>query len=97
MGVEIRFYVDPETGDFHIGRHGVDAEEVEEVLERPAEDRPGRESSRVAVGQTRDGRYLKVIYVADPEPNTVFVITAYDLRGKALDAFRRRQRHRRRK
>jgi hypothetical protein len=58
----------------------------------PGEDRPGREDSRVVIGQTRAGRYLRVIYVSDPEPESVFVITAYELRGKPLFAYRRRLR-----
>jgi hypothetical protein len=33
-----------------------------------------------------------VIYVPDPEPDSVFVITAYDLTGKSLAAFRKRRR-----
>jgi hypothetical protein len=44
------------------------------------------------LGQTAAGRYLQVIYVPDPEPGAVFVLTAYELRGKAKNAFRRRQR-----
>lgn len=66
-------------------------DEVEDVLTRPLEDRPGSEGSRVALGQTEAGRYLKVIYVPDPEPSSVFVITAYDLGSKALKALRRRR------
>ena len=46
------------------------------------------------VGQTSAGRYLQVIYVPDEDPESVFVITAYELRGKAKTAFRRRQRRR---
>ena len=65
---------------------------VIEVLERPVEDRNGREGSRVALGQTDSGRYLRVIYVPDPERDSVFVITAYELDGKPLAAFRRRRR-----
>lgn len=61
----IRFYIDPETGLPHIYGHGVVEEEVEEVLRAPGEDRPGREGSRTAIGQTRAGRYLRVIYVPD--------------------------------
>lgn len=57
----IRFYIDPETGLPHIYGHAVDEGEVEEVLRAPGEDRPGREGSRVAIGQTRAGRYLRVI------------------------------------
>ena len=90
--MNVRFYVDPETGEPHILRHGVTKEEAEEVLRNPGEDRPGREGSRVALGQSRAGRYLRVIYVADPEPESVFVVTAYELKGKPLAAYRRRRR-----
>jgi len=45
-----------------------------------------------ALGQASSGRYLKVIYVPDPMPDSVFVITAYDLDGKPLAAYRRRRR-----
>lgn len=92
--MEIRFFLDSATGQPHTSSHAVDQEEVEEVLTRPAEDRPGRDGSRVAIGQTASGRYLKVIYVRDPKPDSVFVITAYELRGKPLLAYRRRQRKR---
>jgi hypothetical protein len=51
----------------------VDEEEVKEVLTHPGEDRPGRDGSRVA---TASGRYLKVVYIRDPKPDSVFVITA---------------------
>jgi hypothetical protein len=50
-----------------------------DVLLSPGEDRPGREDSRVVIGKTRAGRYLRVIYVPDREPESVFVITAYEL------------------
>jgi hypothetical protein len=46
----------------------------------------------VAIGQTLAGRYLRVIYVPDPEPNSVVIITAYELKGKTLIAYRRRRR-----
>jgi hypothetical protein len=90
--MKIRFYLDPETGMPHIYKHGVKETEVSQVLARTGEDRPGREGSRVAIGQTQTGRYLRVIYVPDPEPNSVFVITAYELHGKPLIAYRRRRR-----
>ena len=89
--MQIRFYLDPETVNPHIYRHGVVEAEVEDVLGRPLEDRPGHEGSRVAVGQTRAGRYLRVIYVPDPVPGSVFVITAYQLGPKALRTLRRRR------
>ena len=90
--MNIRYYIDPHTGLPHICGHDVEETEVEEVLPRPGEDRLGREGSRVAMGKTSEGRYLRVIYVPDPEPNSVFVITAYELRGKPLIAYRRRRR-----
>lgn len=65
---------------------------MEQVLRHPGEDRPGKEGSRVAIGQTEAGRYLRVIYVPDPEPDSNFVITAYELSGKPLLAYRRRRR-----
>jgi hypothetical protein len=55
----------------------------------------GHEGSRIALGQTASGRYLRVIYVPDPEPDSVFVITAYELAGKPLAAYRRRRKKKR--
>ncbi len=92
--MHVRFYIDRETGLPHIFLHGVEESEVEDVLAAPGEDRPGREGSRVALGQTSSGRYLRIIYVPDPDPEQVFVVTAYELRGKPLAAFRRRMRRR---
>ena len=66
------------------------------VLARPMEDRAGRDGSRIALGQTEAGRYLRVIYVPDPTPGNVFVITAYELGEKARKALRRRQKPSRR-
>ena len=90
--MNIRYYFDPATDQPHIYNHDVDEQEVEDVLRSPGEDRPGRDDSRIAIGQTRAGRHLRVIYVPDPEPDSIFVITAYELRGKPLLAYRRRRR-----
>ena len=87
----VRFYIDPTTNQPHIYGHDVVEQEVEDVLARPMEDRSGRDGSRIALGQTEAGRYLRVIYVPDPTPGSVFVVTAYDLGEKALRALRRRQ------
>jgi len=65
---------------------------VQDVLERHLEDRPGKEGSRIALGKTQAGRYLRVVYVPDPVGSSVFVITAYQLGPKALRALRRRRR-----
>jgi hypothetical protein len=88
--MNVRFYIDSETGEPHIYQHGVTEEEAIYILENPGEDRAGREAARVAIGQTSVGRYLRVIYV--PEPGGAFVLTAYDLTGKPLTAYRRRRR-----
>ena len=93
--MEIRYYIDPESGEPHIHSHNVSETEVQDILTRPMEDRPGAEGSRVAVGQTRGGRYLRVIYVPDPPPGGIFVITAYPLGPKAQRALRRRRRRKR--
>jgi hypothetical protein len=90
--VNLRFFRDPDTGLPHLRRHGVTEDEAEDVLRSPGEDRPGHDGARVAIGQTQGGRYLRVIYVADVEPGSVFVITAYELTGKPLLAYRRRRR-----
>jgi hypothetical protein len=93
--MNIRYYIDAETERPHILPHGVAEHEVEQVLLRPAEERPGRDGSRVAIGRTLAGRYLRVVYVADAQSG-VFVITAFELRGKPLTAFKRRVRRRKR-
>lgn len=63
--------------------------------ERRHEDRPGRDGARVALGKTRAGRYLRVIYVPDPVPGSIFVITAFEIGPKALKALKRRLKKRR--
>lgn len=75
----------------HIDGHDVNEQEVEDVLARPMEDPSGRDGSRIALGQSEAGRYSRVIYVPDPIPGSVFVITAYDLGEKTRKALRRRQ------
>jgi hypothetical protein len=59
--MNLRFYLDPSTGQPHILGRGVDEDEVEDVLEAPGEDRRGRKVSGVAIGQTQAGRYLRVM------------------------------------
>lgn len=90
--MNIRYYIDSDTHQPHIYNHNVSEQEIEDILFHPGEDRPGKEGSRVAIGQTQSGRYLRVIYVPDPEPNSIFVITAYELIGKPLAAYRKRRR-----
>ena len=90
--MKLRFYEDPETGQPHIYGQAVTESAVEEVLARSLEDRAGTEGSRVALGQTASGRYLRVVYAPDPEPESAYVVTAYDLGPKAKKALQRRRR-----
>jgi hypothetical protein len=93
--VQIRYYIDPTTELPHIYEHDVSEPEVEGVLRRPQQILRGRGHSRVAIGQTEEGRYLKVIYVPDVAPNSVFVVTAYELGPKAKRALRRKRKKKR--
>jgi hypothetical protein len=92
--LELRFYIDPETGAPHFERHGITEREVRGVMARPMEDSPAREGARMAVGRAPSGRYARVIYVPDPQPDSAFVISAYELGPKAKHALRRRRRTR---
>jgi len=93
--MKIRYYMDPETGEPHICNHGVCEDEVDEVFESGlGQDRVSREGSRMLMGQTETGRYIRIIYSPDSVGDSVFVITAYELTGKALAAFKRRRRRR---
>jgi hypothetical protein len=65
--------------------------EVEQVINGPREDLPAKNGARMKLGQSASGRYLQVNYVPDEDRLGVFIITAYELRGKALTAFRRRR------
>jgi hypothetical protein len=94
--MRLRFYLDPETGLPHIYDHGVTEDEVRQVLARPGSSSAGDRNSRIIMGQTLAGRYLKVVFVPDPTPGSGFVVTAYQLRGKALKAYRRMRRRKRR-
>jgi hypothetical protein len=90
--MDVRYYLDSDTGQPHIYAHGVTEREVEEVLRGRGEDLPATGNSRRKIGQTAAGRLLQVFYVPDEDPASVFVITAYEPQGKAKRAFRRRQR-----
>ena len=92
--MEIRFYLDPDTRLPHIDQHNVTEEEVRDVLYKPLEEIRGARNSVIALGQTRAGRCLKVIYVPDIDRDSIFVITAYDLSPRQLRALRRRLRRR---
>ena len=60
--MNLRFNIDRETGLPHIYGHGVQEYEVQDVLDDPIERTDSRDNSIAAIGQTRGGRYLVVVY-----------------------------------
>lgn len=94
--MELRFWNDPETGLPHIFDHGVTEEEVHEVMRHSGLDYAEGRNARARLGQTSAGRYLKVVYVPDDDGESAFVVTAYELRGNALKAYRRAKRRKKR-
>ncbi len=84
--MEVRFLHDTETGLPHIYGHGITEQDVQQVLGGVGEDLRGSGDSRMKLGRTAAGRYLQVIYSPDEDPESVFVITAYELRGKSKKA-----------
>jgi hypothetical protein len=94
--MEVRYYLDPDTGQPHIYGHGVNEAEVEWILVHSTEDIACSGGSRQALGTTAHGRYLRVIYIPDEKGDGIFVVTAYPLTGTQQKAFRRRQRRRKR-
>jgi hypothetical protein len=75
--MDIRFYLD-DSGLPHTHKHYVTEPEVEEVLQGPLEDRSGVEGTRVAIGQTAAGRFIRIVYVLEQDRDALFVLTAYD-------------------
>jgi len=93
--MRVRFHTDPD-GEPHISAHHVETDEVLEALDRIMERTPGRDESFIAIGRTRSGRVLKVIYAIADDGDGIFVITAFDLPPKQQRALQRRLRRRRR-
>ena len=91
--MHVRFNLDEDSGRPHFESHGVGFDEVLEILRGPSYQTAGRKGTKVAEGQTIRGRYLRVIF-APGDDGSIFVITAYDLVGKAKAAYRRRRRRR---
>jgi hypothetical protein len=92
-GMTIRYYIDPDTSAPHIHAHSVGVQEMD-VLRKPLEEVRGRKNMMIAIGRTRSGRDLRVIYVPDDDGEGIFVITAYNLPARQKRALRRRLRGR---
>lgn len=78
-----------EDNVFHIGRHEVTPEEVEEVFEGTCKARRARQKLYAAYGETLDGRLLFVVFRRLPA-GLVRVITARDMDEKDRRIFRRK-------
>jgi hypothetical protein len=77
----------------YIHRNDVVQDEVRAVMSHPGEDFPAIEGARMVLGQIKPGeRYLRIIYVPDLVLRSIFVLTAFTLRGEVLRACRARQR-----
>ena len=76
--MELRFWIETESGLPHMYDHGVTEEEVQQVMRGRGEEFPGSDDSRIRLGQTEAGRYLQVVYVPDADGESAFVVTAYD-------------------
>lgn len=67
--MQIRFYLNPETGELHIHGHAVVESEVAEAFANVLEDGGGEGGARVAIGRTDAGRYIRIIYSPTPSPS----------------------------
>lgn len=63
----------------HIAEHGIEPEEVEEVLCNPLEKTMSRSSGLpVVCGYTSTGKFIFVVY-EQIDPTTLFPVTAYEV------------------
>lgn len=74
----------------HIGRHAVEAEEAEWIVNHYFASDAGDDKYKVW-GQTAAGRCLQVVFILDPA-DTVYVVHARDLTDREKRRLRRRQR-----
>jgi hypothetical protein len=99
MAMKVRFYRElwdhPTTRYPAIYDNDVVEWEAYAVLAHAGEDLPGFDGSRMALGQIMPfERYLRVIYVPEPDTNSAFIFSLMSLRGAVLRACRARQRSR---
>ena len=81
-----------EKSEDHIAKHNVTPDEVEEVLfGRPRLWVPGRQGTRLCLGQTDAGRYLLVVTAQSGE-DQIFIVTARDMKENERRLFGRKGR-----
>lgn len=71
---------DPEGNVQHIAEHGIDIEEVEEVLFAADEVAASESSGRpITFGYTQTGKYIAVVFeIVDEDPLVIYPVTAYE-------------------
>lgn len=72
---------DPEGNVQHLAEHGITMDDAEDVLSDPDSSTTTSNSSSCSItfGETRDGRYLAVVWeTALEDPLTIYPITAYE-------------------
>jgi len=79
--MDMRFYLDPDSGLPHIYQHGVREDEVEQILRGKGEDVAAKDGARRnSDKRTRDAT-CKSIYTFDDLGLSIFVITAYGVQS----------------
>ena len=73
--MEIRYHVDPDTGQPHIYGHAFTERAVEEDLRGRGEDVRAARDWRRKIGQTMAGRYLQVFYVPDEDLRKIVCVS----------------------
>ena len=70
---------DPNGNVQHIARHNLTKDDVEHVFDNPTGTDTSRSSGRpVVFGETRNGHYIMVVYVA-VDASTARPVTAFDV------------------
>jgi hypothetical protein len=70
---------DPDGNVAHIAEHGIDKDEVAEVLRNPLAESTSRSSGRpIVFGITSTGKSIGVVYET-VDADTVYPITAYEV------------------
>jgi uncharacterized DUF497 family protein len=74
----------------HIARHGVEPDEVEDVVFGQSHQNRARDGRYRFVGQTSGGRYLAVFVEPESESGVFYVLTARDATIQERRLIRRR-------
>jgi len=82
-----KIYFDDSIGMTHIEKHGVGPGEIDEFFtEIRYFEQSRKDNSFTAIGKLESGRFLQVVY-RKIDPETLFIITAFDLQDPDMIAF----------